>query len=128
MAVVHEMKWHRALVTGSSEGIGEAFARNLANRGCDLVLVARRLDRLERLETELAASGIEAEPLAADLTKRQALATVEERLRTSERPVDLLVNNAGGSSQHRPFLELDPDILTDDAQPTEGWIRWGLLR
>jgi short-subunit dehydrogenase len=112
---MHKLKWQRALVTGASEGIGEAFARNLANRGCDLVLVARRPDRLQRLTTELAASGVEAEPLAADLTKRQALATVEARLQSSERPVDLLVNNAGGASQHGPFLELDPDILCDDA-------------
>jgi short-subunit dehydrogenase len=112
---MQKMKWRRALVTGASEGIGEAFARHLANRGCDLVLVARRHDPLERLSTELAASGIHAEPLAADLTTRRALASVESRLRSDEQPVDLLVNNAGGASQYGPFLELDPDLLTDDA-------------
>jgi hypothetical protein len=112
---MQKMKWRRALVTGASEGIGEAFARHLANRGCDLVLVARRHDPLERLSTELAASGIHAEPLAADLTTLSALASVESRLRSDEQPVDLLVNNAGGASQYGPFLELDPDLLTDDA-------------
>jgi len=112
---MHRLRWKRALVTGASEGIGEAFARNLAMRGCDLVLVARRQGPLERLTTELARSDIEAEPLAGDLTEHQAIATVEARLQASERPVDLLVNNAGGASQHGPFLELDPDILTDDA-------------
>ncbi len=112
---MHRLKWQRALVTGASEGIGEAFARSLANRGCDLVLVARRLEPLERLATELAGSGIDAEPLAADLTQPRALAAVEARLQSGEQPIDLLVNNAGGASQYGPFLQLDPDILTDDA-------------
>jgi len=109
------LKWERALVTGASEGIGEAFARSLARRGCDLVLVARRAEPLERLATDLAASGIEAEPLAADLTEPQALAAVEARLEARDRAIDLLVNNAGGASQHGPFLELDRDVLTHDA-------------
>jgi short-subunit dehydrogenase len=112
---MRKLKWKRALVTGASEGIGEAFARNLANRGCDLVLVSRRQEPLERLTSELAGSGIDAQPLAADLTKPGALAAVEARLQSREQPIDLLVNNAGGASQHGPFLELDPDVLTDDA-------------
>jgi short-subunit dehydrogenase len=110
-----KLKWRRALVTGASEGIGEAFARDLATRGCDLVLVARRHDQLQSLAGELGAAGVEAEPLAADLTKPRMLAVVESRLKANERPIDLLVNNAGGARQYGPFLELDPDVLTDDA-------------
>lgn len=108
--------WKRALVTGASEGIGEAFARELGRRGCDLVLVARRRERLEQLAIELGdAFAIDVEPFAADLTDPHALARVAARLEANDQPVDLLVNNAGGASRHAPFLELDGDTLTKDA-------------
>ena len=84
----------RALITGASGGIGEAFARQLAKRGHDLVLVARRRERMEKLATELTgAHGVEAEVVEADLADDSAVATVEERLRRGD--IDLLVNNAG---------------------------------
>ena len=109
-------EWKRALVTGASEGIGEAFARELAARGTDLVVVARRREVLKRLGEELeAAHGVAVEAVAADLTDEPDLARIEGRLEAAERPVDLLVNNAGGASQHRPFLRLDRELLARDA-------------
>ncbi|TDC53737.1 SDR family NAD(P)-dependent oxidoreductase [Jiangella ureilytica] len=83
-----------ALVTGPTAGIGLAFARALAARGHDVVLVSRDEGRLESVAAELrGAYGVGAEVLPADLaTDTEA---VEKRLRATERPVDLVVNNAG---------------------------------
>jgi hypothetical protein len=81
-------------VTGASSGIGACFARALAARGYDLLLVARRRERLVALAKELAAAhGVEADVEAADLADAEGLARVASVLR--ERAPELLVNSAG---------------------------------
>lgn len=75
-------RWHRALITGASSGIGDAFARRLAAGGTALVAVARDRARLAALRDEL---GVECEVLVADLADDAALARVADRVRTTRR-------------------------------------------
>lgn len=85
-----------ALVTGASAGIGKEFCAQLAARGADLVVVARRADRLEELKAHLEGRyKIGVEVLVADLAKADDLARVAERVAQPENPVEILVNNAG---------------------------------
>jgi short-subunit dehydrogenase len=89
-----------ALITGASSGIGEHFARQLADRGHDLVLVARRADRLEGLAAELSAKTT---VIAADLATDAA--SVPARVAELGLEVDLLINNAGFGTHDR-FWEI----------------------
>lgn len=99
----------RALVTGASAGIGRNFAEHLARTGHDLVIVARREDRLRALAGELGATtGADVEVLAADLGTDAGVAAVAARIVAGG--VDMLVNNAGYAARGR-VAEFDPDAL-----------------
>ena len=102
-----------ALITGATAGIGHEYAVQLAARGDDLVLVARNGARLEDVAEELRrAHQVEVEVLVADLTDRADLARVEARLADHDRPIDLLVNNAGFGLKKR-FLDNTADEETE---------------
>lgn len=89
------------LITGASSGIGAQFARAYAARGCNLVLVARRLDRMEALATELTAQyGVQVTPFEADLSSRHAMKELLVFLELKQIKPDGLINNAGYSLAH----------------------------
>jgi short-subunit dehydrogenase len=97
-----------ALITGASSGLGEAFAERLAADGHDLIVVARREDRLRALADRLRdRHGAATQVLVADLTAPGDLRRVEAQIAAGP-ALDLLVNNAGFGG-YRPFLQLDPD-------------------
>jgi short-subunit dehydrogenase len=98
-----------ALVTGASAGIGTAIAHELAARGHNVVLVARRRERLEKLASELSAEhGIRAEPLACDLGKATSRAKLPGRIDELGLEVAILINNAGFAT-NGPFVDADPE-------------------
>jgi short-subunit dehydrogenase len=97
-----------ALTTGASSGIGEAMVNLLGGAGIPQVVVARRVDRLE----ELAGRYEAVEVLAADLTTAKGVGQVVARITDPDRPIDLVVNNAGFGISGE-FHSLDPDRLDD---------------
>jgi len=96
-----------AIVTGASSGIGEEIARELVRRGHGVTLVARRADKLTALASELAATGVRAEVLAADLADREVRAALLDRVTALGLTPEILVNNAGLSTLG-PVAKSDP--------------------
>ena len=99
-----------ALVTGGSSGIGATYAEHLASAGHDLVLVARDAIRLEEVADRLRAQAVRVDVLVADLATAAGRAKVAERVAAPERPIDLLVNNAGFATAGE-FVDTDPAAL-----------------
>ncbi len=99
-----------ALITGSSGGIGEEFAVQLARRGANLILVARREDKLTTLRETLVSRhpGITVDVVAADLAVPGSGAELETRVRELGRTVDVLINNAG-VGLHSKFVMQAPE-------------------
>ncbi len=106
--------WNRALVTGASSGIGRDLCRLLANAGTDLVIAARREDRLQELKAELD-SKVEVEVIVTDLLDADDIEALAERISAEERPIDLLINNAG-VGHFGEFTELDLEAEKDVIQ------------
>jgi len=106
----------RALVTGSSQGIGFALARGLAEHGCEIVLNGREASKLSAATSALVADGHRASAVAFDVTRpaevRPAVAKIEETIG----PIDILVNNAG--MQFRSPLEDYPSERWDQLLAT----------
>lgn len=105
-----------ALITGASAGIGAAFARHLAAEGNNLVLVARREDRLTALAEELTTRHhVRCDVVAADLADRHAPRAIMERTQALGIDIDILVNNAGMSG-NSTFADAPFDVLSAEIQ------------
>lgn len=102
-----------ALVTGASSGFGAGFARRFADEGYDLVLVARREDRLRALADELSALGATSHVLPTDLSTPTGVAGLLTRLGDQALSIDALVNNAGFGTYGR-FAEQDPVRIAEE--------------
>ncbi len=92
-----------AVVTGASSGIGRSYAERLASNGMDVVLVARRADRLELLKRDIESRGAGARTIVADLARAEDVQGLGKEL--AALPVELLVNNAG-LAHYMPFAKL----------------------
>src|SRR2546430_3494303 len=107
---MNRIKGKLILVTGASSGIGEACARRFAAEGADLILWARRADRLERLAAELGTAHRVSLSLAqVDVRDRAAVNRAVEALVRGGRVPDVLINNAGLASGLAKIHEGDPD-------------------
>ena len=101
-----------AIVTGASSGIGKVYADRLAARGYDLVLVARRTDRLQQIAADLRERySIRAEVLVADLSQPAGLSGTVEKM-ASDESISLLVNNAGYSLA-KPLTETASEVMAN---------------
>ncbi len=107
MSDTTERERELAVVTGASSGLGAEFARLLAGRGFDIVITARREDRLRTLREEItAAHPVKVEVVAADLGSATGADGLIAAVTALGRPVGVLVNNAG-CGLHGPFVEHD---------------------
>jgi short-subunit dehydrogenase len=102
---VNPEKW--AFITGASSGIGEAFARKLAERGYNLIITARRKELLEQLSAELTdRHHVEVQVVVADLAKENDLQKTESHLKR-KKDLEILINNAGYGI-HSAFTKVEP--------------------
>lgn len=102
------MRGKLALVTGATSGIGEATARQLAQRGCRLIITGRRSDRLKKLKSELAAS-VEVQDLCFDIRDRSECEATYKAHRELFSKVDFLINNAGLAKGVEPIPKANID-------------------
>ena len=96
---MNSFKGATVLVTGASSGIGEAFARNLADRGANLILTARSEDKLHQLAMELSEKHrIQVHVFSGDLSQPDTPQRLWDEVQSASLSVDVLINNAGFGS------------------------------
>ena len=112
--ISHDLTGRVAIVTGASSGLGERFARVLANQGAAVALCARRVDRLEALADEITVAGGKALPVVMDARDSDALVAAVDSAEAAFGTVDILVNNAGvpdAQRAHKMSVDLVDHVL-----------------
>src|SRR5690606_13660841 len=103
------LEGRRILITGASSGIGEACARRFAREGADLILWARRVDRLEQIAADLSDTGRSIDIAAIDVRDRGAVAAAAAAVVDAGKVPDVVVNNAGLAAGFDLFQDSDPE-------------------
>ncbi len=103
------LKGKVSIVTGANSGIGKRTAELFAQEGSDLVLAARRLDKLKEVEAECAAMGVKAISVSADVSVYEDCQRVVKAAIDTFGRIDVLVNNAGIADKHRPINRIEND-------------------
>ena len=103
------LKGKVSIVTGANSGIGKRTAELFAEEGSDLVLVARRLDKLKEVEDYCVSLGVKAICVSADVSKSEDCKRVVRDAIAAFGRIDVLVNNAGIADKHRPVTRCDED-------------------
>ena len=103
-----DLKGRVAVVTGASSGLGKQMAKAFANQGADLVILARRIERLEELKKELEEKGVKVLPIKCDVTSTEDINNAAQLAEKEFGTVDILVNCAG-SSKDKGVLDMQDD-------------------
>ncbi|MBQ9019436.1 MAG: SDR family oxidoreductase [Bacilli bacterium] len=112
------LKGRVAVITGASSGLGKQMAKGFAEAGADLVILARRIERLEELKTELETKGVKVLPIKCDVTSTLDIDNAAQLAEKTFGKVDILVNCAG-SSKDKGVLDMNDEewdftIATDE--------------
>ncbi|MCR4581414.1 MAG: SDR family oxidoreductase [Bacilli bacterium] len=103
-----DLKGRVAVISGASSGLGKQMAKAFANQGADLVILARRIERLEELKNEVSSTGVKIIPIKCDVTSTEDINNAVELTEKEFGKVDILVNCAG-SSKDKGVLDMQDD-------------------
>jgi 2-deoxy-D-gluconate 3-dehydrogenase len=123
MTKLFDLKGKAAIVTGGNGGIGLGIARGLADAGADIAVVGRNEAKSKAAATELAARGVRAIAVVADVTDKAAVGSMVERVKRELGRIDILVNNAGINIRKAPHnLELEEWTSVIDTNLTSAFL------
>ncbi|TET84559.1 MAG: glucose 1-dehydrogenase [Anaerolineales bacterium] len=108
---IFDLSDHVAIVTGASSGLGVWFSRGLAEAGSNVVLAARRVERLESLASELKNLGVRALAVPTDVTKEDQVQNLVDATLVEFGRIDVLVNNAGGESEEASIDTMPMELV-----------------